>query len=98
MSEAMRILEERTGGALIVVTLGARGALARLGGRRVRFPAYALAAVDTTGAGDVFHGAFAVACGACVKWRRFAARHRTSSARSGEAGGRRVLTPLHLGP
>lgn len=62
LSEALKILEERTGGALQVVTLGARGAVARIAGRLEFFPAYVVDARDTTGAGDVFHGAFAVAC------------------------------------
>ncbi len=61
MEEALQVLEERTGGALVVVTLGGQGAVARLEGRLRRFPAYAVDAIDTTGAGDVFHGAFAVA-------------------------------------
>lgn len=62
LGEALRVLEERTRGALVVVTLGARGAVARIEDRLETFPAYAVDAVDTTGAGDVFHGAFAVAC------------------------------------
>lgn len=60
LAEATRILEERSG-ALVIVTLGSRGAVARVEGRLELFPAYAVSAVDTTGAGDVFHGAFAVA-------------------------------------
>jgi len=40
------------------VTLGARGAMARVGGRCVVFPGLEVSAVDTTGAGDIFHGAF----------------------------------------
>jgi sugar/nucleoside kinase (ribokinase family) len=59
--EALRILEERCGGGLVIVTLGARGALARIEGRLRHVPAFAIEARDTTGAGDVFHGAFAVA-------------------------------------
>ncbi len=42
----------------LAVTLGAQGALALVGGRCVPFPGYAVHAVDTTGAGDIFHGAF----------------------------------------
>ncbi|MBM3286419.1 MAG: ribokinase [Candidatus Eisenbacteria bacterium] len=61
-AEATRILEERTEGGLVVVTRGAGGAVARIDGRLEEFPAYAVEARDTTGAGDVFHGAFAVAC------------------------------------
>lgn len=47
------------GARLPVVTLGAEGALAWAGGRRLASPGFAVEAVDTTGAGDVFHGAFA---------------------------------------
>jgi sulfofructose kinase len=39
-------------------TIGAQGAMAALGDRCVRFPGFAVHAVDTTGAGDVFHGGF----------------------------------------
>ncbi len=48
-------------GMSIVVTLGERGALiARPGGVPTRVPAPSVTAVDTTGAGDAFVGAFAV--------------------------------------
>jgi sugar/nucleoside kinase (ribokinase family) len=47
------------GARLPVVTLGADGALARVGERLLASPAFAVEVVDTTGAGDVFHGAFA---------------------------------------
>jgi len=41
------------------MTLGADGALAATAdGRVLRSPGFAVDAVDTTGAGDVFHGAF----------------------------------------
>lgn len=43
------------------VTLGAKGALLIDGDRSYRVPAPAVNAVDTTGAGDVFRGAFIVA-------------------------------------
>lgn len=42
-----------------VVTEGRRGALALVDGRPRRIPAPRVAVRDTTGAGDVFHGAFA---------------------------------------
>jgi sugar/nucleoside kinase (ribokinase family) len=48
-----RILE--LGPRIAGVTLGARGYVARFGGRSVAKPAYAVEAVDTTGCGDVFH-------------------------------------------
>ena len=41
------------------VTLGARGYTALFDGRSIRKPACAVDAVDTTGCGDVFHGAYA---------------------------------------
>ena len=40
------------------VTLGARGCLAFADGRRIEVPGFEVKAVDTTGAGDVFHGAY----------------------------------------
>jgi sulfofructose kinase len=44
------------------VTLGARGSVWRIeGGALVEIPALAVASVDSTGAGDVFHGAVAAA-------------------------------------
>ncbi len=43
------------------MTLGSFGALARVGGKFFYSPGFAVNAVDTTGAGDVFHGAFCYA-------------------------------------
>src|SRR5207253_11290727 len=43
------------------MTLGAHGALAREGGRYTYSPAFVVNCRDTTGAGDVFHGAFCYA-------------------------------------
>jgi sugar/nucleoside kinase (ribokinase family) len=42
----------------LAVTLGVQGAMAVVGDRCVRFPAFKVHAVDTTGAGDIFHGGF----------------------------------------
>lgn len=55
--KAFRVLRERYSGFL-AVTLGASGAAAWINGSPVRFPALAVRPVDTTGAGDIFHGAF----------------------------------------
>jgi sulfofructose kinase len=54
-------LEElrRRYGNTVVVTLGERGLIADDGGGYFTMPAFKTRAVDTTGAGDVFHGAFA---------------------------------------
>ena len=62
LPRAMELLEERSGGALVIVTQGPRGAIARVDGRIESYPGYAVETVDTTGSGDVFHGAFAWSC------------------------------------
>ncbi|MEJ5197917.1 MAG: PfkB family carbohydrate kinase, partial [Anaerolineae bacterium] len=50
----------RTGRACCVVTAGAQGCWYAVNGGPVRhLPALRVAAVDTTGCGDVFHGAYA---------------------------------------
>lgn len=47
------------GARMAVATLGEHGCLARLGEREIASPAFAITPRDTTGAGDVFHAAFA---------------------------------------
>lgn len=49
-----------TAGAVVVATLGPRGAVWWRDGRRGRSAAFRIDAVDTTGAGDAFHGAYAL--------------------------------------
>ncbi len=49
------------GAELAIVTLGERGAVACWDGGPRAFPAYAVDVVDTTGAGDAYHGAFMAA-------------------------------------
>jgi sugar/nucleoside kinase (ribokinase family) len=56
--EALRGLVA-SGARMGVVTIGSQGALARLGEREIESPAFRVEARDTTGAGDVFHAAFA---------------------------------------
>jgi sugar/nucleoside kinase (ribokinase family) len=46
---------------MLVVTLGSRGALALVGTEVYEAPGFPVTTVDTTGAGDVFRGAFIVA-------------------------------------
>ena len=49
------------GAKIAIVTLGERGAVACWGGGTRAFPAYKVDVVDTTGAGDAYHGAFMAA-------------------------------------
>ena len=55
--DALRALRRENDG-ILCVTLGIAGAVALDGDRLLRMPAFAVEAVDTTGAGDVFRGAF----------------------------------------
>lgn len=48
----------KMGPRLACITLGARGFVAAYGGRIIEKPAYPVAAVDTTGCGDIFHAGF----------------------------------------
>jgi sulfofructose kinase len=59
---ALQTVHERCGGGIVIETRGPRGAFVLIDGRLRHVPAFAIEALDTTGAGDVFHGAFAVAC------------------------------------
>ncbi len=54
-----RLCSIRPGAAAVTITLGRRGSITRTGGRTIRTPAFRVEAVDTTGAGDVFHGGYA---------------------------------------
>jgi len=59
--EALAALQKEHGMKVAAMTLGAHGSLARVDGKFVYSPAFAVNCVDTTGAGDVFHGAFCYA-------------------------------------
>jgi sulfofructose kinase len=58
---ALETLQQEYGLQVAAMTLGAHGALARTAREFVYAPGYVVDAVDTTGAGDVFHGAFCYA-------------------------------------
>jgi sulfofructose kinase len=58
---ALAGIQKRFGMKVAAMTLGAHGALALCEGRFVYSPAFVVNCVDTTGAGDVFHGAFCYA-------------------------------------
>jgi len=71
----------------LAMTLGARGAAAWVGDQCMYFPGLDVSAVDTTGAGDIFHGAFIF--GLLQNWPLFKAMRFANTA----AG----LSCMHLG-
>jgi len=58
---ALALIQETYGMKVAAMTLGAHGALARMDGRFHYSPAFVVNCIDTTGAGDIFHGAFCYA-------------------------------------
>ena len=91
--QAVRRLSRRDTAA--VITLGECGLVWKKGAEQGRVPAFAVEAVDTTGAGDAFHGAFAAGLALDRPWAallrfasaagalcctRFGARHGIPSA------------------
>ena len=52
----------------VVITLGERGLIWQRGTKRGALPAFPIIAIDTTGAGDAFHGAFAAAVSSGMDW------------------------------
>ena len=52
----------------VVVTLGERGLIWQRGSERGSLAAFAVKAIDTTGAGDAFHGAFAAGVAGGMEW------------------------------
>lgn len=58
---ALATIQKEYGMKVAAMTLGAHGALALYAGEYVYSPAFVVNCIDTTGAGDVFHGAFCYA-------------------------------------
>jgi len=54
--------------SIVIITLGERGLIWRKEGISGAFPAFPIKPVDTTGAGDAFHGAFAAGIAAGLPW------------------------------
>lgn len=57
-SEFLLSVKEKLGVKLLTVTLGERGSITVSKDWVIRIPAFEVKAVDTTGAGDVFHGGY----------------------------------------
>jgi sulfofructose kinase len=58
---ALTMIQDEYGMRVAAMTRGADGSLARVEGRFVYSPGFVVDCIDTTGAGDVFHGAFCYA-------------------------------------
>jgi sulfofructose kinase len=56
--KALTRLQDEYGMRCAAMTLGAHGSLARMDGRFHYSPGFIVSCLDTTGAGDIFHGAF----------------------------------------
>lgn len=61
MQDAALKLKEMYNPDVIVITQGKDGGILYDGSKITKYPAFNVEAVDTNGAGDVFHGAFAFA-------------------------------------
>lgn len=55
---ALAMIQDEYGMRMAAMTLGADGSLARVDGQFIYSPGFVVDCIDTTGAGDVFHGAF----------------------------------------
>ena len=61
LGRALATIQRETRAQMVCATLGHQGSLALVGDREIRTPAFDVAVVDSTGAGDVFRGGFIAA-------------------------------------
>jgi len=94
LGEGLRFASQFTDG-VIGVTLGDKGSLFLDNDKIHEFLAPKIIPIDTNGAGDVFHGAYALALGRGITWMD-AARYASAAAtlRCSKAGGWQQL-PTH---
>jgi ribokinase len=57
-SSGFQVLSEHVGAGVTTLTLGDRGSITCCGSEMITVPAFKVPVVDTTGAGDVFHGGY----------------------------------------
>lgn len=93
---ALNALAERS--PAVVITLGERGLIWNKAGETGRLPAYPVKPVDTTGAGDAFHGAFAAGLATNMGWSDLLRYASAAGAASCEVLGARpgLPTPARL--
>jgi sugar/nucleoside kinase (ribokinase family) len=92
LPKALAALQKHTGG-FVASTLGPKGAVALIDGSPITFRGIRVDPVDTTGAGDVFHGAFI--CGLVRGWdmtRVFHFANVVAGLKCTRVGGRSVPT------
>ncbi len=61
VEEAAKVLFNKYNPEIVVITCGKKGGIMYDGCKLIKYPAFTVKAVDSNGAGDVFHGAFAFA-------------------------------------
>lgn len=67
IQKALELLAEQS--PAVIITLGDKGLIWKCGSQSGRFPAFPVNTIDTTGAGDAFHGAFAAAVAIGMDWQ-----------------------------